>query len=199
MTKLAIVRHGQTDWNLHKRIQGGTDIPLNQTGRLEAAKTGERLREHEWDAIVSSPLSRAAETARIIADELGLSEPRTLPGLTERNHGEIEGLTFTERRERFPDGMPVPGLESREDVLHRVLPALGEIAAEHKGKAVLVVSHGGVIGTLLRHASNGERPRHGEMIANGSVHDFLWEDGQLVLTHFEASQRIGDELPHTTR
>lgn len=198
MTQLSLVRHGQTDWNLVKRIQGGTDIPLNRTGRAEAAETGLRLREREWDAIVSSPLSRAEETARIIAGELGLSRPRTVPALTERQHGEIEGLTFIERRDRFPDGVPVPGLESRQDVLDRVLPALSEIAAQHDGKSVLVVSHGGVIGTLLRHASAGERPRHNEMIANGSVHDFEWRDGELVLIHCGTSVRVADEAASTT-
>ncbi len=198
MTQLSLVRHGQTDWNLVKRIQGGTDIPLNRTGRAEAAETGLRLRDREWHAIVSSPLSRAEETARIIAGELGLAGPKTIPALTERQHGEIEGLTFLERRDRFPDGVPVPGLESRQDVLDRVLPALGEIAAEHDGKSVLVVSHGGVIGTLLRHATRGERPRHNEMIANGSVHDFVWRDGELVLVNCGTTVRSVDDAAPTT-
>lgn len=193
MTRISIVRHGQTDWNLHKRIQGSTDIPLNHTGRAEAAETGVRLRERTWDAIVASPLARAEETARIIAGELGLSAPETLADITERHHGEIEGLTFSERQARFPDGVPVPGLESRQDVLDRVLPALGRIADQHQGRSVLVISHGGVIGTLLRHATDGERPRHDELIANGSVHDFVWKDGELVLTHFDATVRHIDE------
>jgi probable phosphoglycerate mutase len=202
MTRLSLVRHGQTDWNLHKRIQGSTDIPLNSTGRAEAAEAGARLAARDWDAVVTSPLLRADETARIIAGELGLSRPSAIPGLTERNHGEIEGLTFAERKERFPDGVPVPGLESRQQVLDRVLPALALIAAEYDNdgpheNAVLVVSHGGVIGTLVRHATGGERPRHDELIANGSVHDFRWEDGRLVLEHFGSSERRLDEAFHT--
>jgi probable phosphoglycerate mutase len=57
-----------------------------------------------------------------------------------------------------------------------------------------VLSHGGIIGTLLRHATDGERPRHGEFIANGSVHDFRWENNQLLLTHFDATtSRSGDQ------
>ncbi|GAA3867554.1 phosphatase PhoE [Leifsonia kafniensis] len=194
MTRISIVRHGQTDWNLHKRIQGSTDIPLNRTGRAEAAEAGVRLRERDWDAIVASPLARAEETARIIAGELGLSAPVTIPDITERHHGEIEGLTFNERQAQFPDGVAVPGLESRQDVLDRVLPALGRIAEQHQGKSVLVISHGGVIGTLLRHATDGERPRHDELIANGSVHDFVWQGGDLVLTHFDATVRHVDDV-----
>jgi uncharacterized phosphatase len=194
MTRLSIVRHGQTDWNLHKRIQGSTDIPLNSTGRAEAAECGVRLRERGWHAVVSSPLQRAEETARIIAGELGLSRPQVIPGLTERHHGEIEGLTFTERQAAFPDGVAVPGLESRQDVLDRVLPALGAVADEHPDQSVLVVTHGGVIGTLLRHTTGGARPRHDELIANGSVHDFDWVDGELVLIHFDAVERNRDEV-----
>lgn len=196
MTRISIVRHGQTDWNLHKRIQGSTDIPLNSTGRAEAAEAGVRLRARHWDVIVASPLLRADETARIIAGELGLTRPEIVPELTELHHGEIDGLTFAERQVRFPDGVVVPGLEPRHAVLGRVLPALGRIAASHPGQSVLVVSHGGVIGTLIRHVTQGERPRHNELIANGSVHDFSWHEGGLVLNHFDATERILDE-PHT--
>lgn len=194
MTRFSIVRHGQTDWNREQRIQGSTDIPLNSTGRAEAAETGARLRHRQWDGVVASPLGRAEETARIIAGELGLPAPRVIDEFTERRHGEIEGLTFAERQARFPDGMPVPGLETRHEVLDRVLPALGRLAAENAGRALLVVTHGGIIGTLIRHSTNGERPRHDELIANGSVHDFEWRDGELVLTNFESTHRNVDEL-----
>jgi probable phosphoglycerate mutase len=196
-TRLAIVRHGQTDWNLHKRIQGSTDIPLNATGRAQAAATGLLLLERDYDGIVASPLARAAETARIMAGQLGLTRPELLPALTERHHGEIEGLSFIERQDRFPNGVVVPGLESRQAVLDRVLPAFGLLAAAHPGQSLLVVSHGGVIGTLLRHATEGERPRHDELIANGSVHDFEWRDGRLVLLHFDATVRTSQDAGHT--
>jgi uncharacterized phosphatase len=192
MTRLSIVRHGQTDWNLHKRIQGSTDIPLNSTGRAEAAEAGARLRGRTWHVIVTSPLQRAEETARIIAGELELPHPQVITELTERHHGDIEGLTFSERKATFPDGVRVPGLESRQDVLDRVLPALGRVADEHADESVLVVSHGGVIGTLIRYATEGARPRHEELIANGSVHDFEWLDGKLVLRHFDATERNVD-------
>ena len=200
MTKFSIVRHGQTDWNLHQRIQGSTDIPLNVTGRAEAVAAAERLQNRRWDAIVTSPLLRAVESARIIATELGLDEPEVVPALTERHHGAIEGLTFTERQHRFPDGVTVPGLETRRDVIDRVLAALAALAVGRAGQSVLVLSHGGIIGTLLRHLTDGDRPRHGEFIANGSVHDFSWSNDQLVLTPFDATTRApGDRGPAPLR
>ncbi|TFD57859.1 histidine phosphatase family protein [Cryobacterium suzukii] len=185
----SIVRHGQTDWNLHHRIQGRTDIPLNAAGRAEAVVAAERLKIRHWNAIVTSPLLRAAESATIIANELGLDEPEVVPSLTERRHGAIEGLTFAERQHQFPDGVAVPGLETRRDVVDRVLAALAALALGRAGQSVLVLSHGGIIGTLLRHLTDGDRPRHGEFIANGSVHDFRWENDQLSLTHFDATTR----------
>jgi uncharacterized phosphatase len=189
MTRLSIVRHGQTEWNLHTRIQGSTDIPLNSTGRAQAAEAGLRLRARHWDAIITSPLDRAHETARIIAGELGLPAPEVIPELTERHHGRIEGLTFAERQLRYPDGVVVPGLETRQEVLDRVLPAFGQVAAARPGQCVLVVCHGGVIGTLIRYSTAGERPRQNELIANGSVHDFRWRDGRLELEYFDATLR----------
>jgi uncharacterized phosphatase len=188
MTRFAIVRHGQTDWNLEKRIQGSTDIPLNSLGRAQAAETGLVLRGSPWEAIVTSPLVRALETARIIAGELDHSAPLVVPELTERRHGEIEGLTFAERQVRFPDGALVPGLESRQAVLDRVLPALGRLAAAHPGRELIVVCHGGVIGTLVRYATGGARPAAGELIPNGSVHDFRWQDGRLELESFASAR-----------
>ncbi|WEO79222.1 histidine phosphatase family protein [Cryobacterium sp. SO2] len=185
MTRFAIVRHGQTDWNLEKRIQGSTDIPLNSIGRAQAAETGLALRGTHWDAIVTSPLTRAHETARIIAGELDRPAPLVVPELTERHHGEIEGLTFAERQLRFPDGSKVPGLETRQAVLDRVLPALELLALTYPDRQIVVVCHGGVIGTLVRYATGGKRPAAGELIPNGSVHDFRWQDGRLELEAFQ--------------
>jgi len=193
VTKLSIVRHGQTEWNRQQRIQGSTDIPLNSIGRAQAAEAGVRLRERPWDLVVSSPLVRAEETARIIAGELGLPRPEVDDGFTERHHGDMEGLTFSERQKRFPDGVPVPGLETRQQVLERVLPALARLGEAYEGQAILVISHGGIIGTLLRHFTSGERPRHNEIIANGSVHDFEWRNGRIELTYFEATLRTVNE------
>jgi probable phosphoglycerate mutase len=85
LTTFALIRHGQTDWNAQRRLQGSSDIPLNDVGRGQAQDAVAILSGYEWDAIVSSPLSRAAETADLIAAGLGLTVARRVPELTERD------------------------------------------------------------------------------------------------------------------
>ncbi len=185
MTRLSLVRHGQTDWNLARRIQGSTDVPLNSTGRAQADATGRALAEGDWDAIYTSPLSRAQETASIIAGHVDLSSPTPVDGIAERRYGEAEGLTGPEILARWPEGTPVPGRESREAVVQRALPALLDLAERHDGESLIVVSHGGVIGSLVRHLTGHALPGPGEVIPNGSVHTFLFRDGRLELDRFD--------------
>jgi uncharacterized phosphatase len=184
VTHLVLVRHGQTDWNLESRIQGSSDIPLNETGRRQARDAGRILAAESWDAIVSSPLSRALETAEIIAAEVGIATVTTEPALRERAYGAAEGLTGSEVEERFPAGVRVPGRESREQVVTRVRPALIRIAEEWPGKSVLLVSHGGVIGSLVRDVTNHVWPERGSLIPNGSAHRFRYQDGGIGLVEF---------------
>jgi broad specificity phosphatase PhoE len=124
MTELYLVRHGETDWNRQHRIQGLTDIPLNATGRRQARAAGKLLARRNWNDIYASPLSRATETASIIAGQTGLAEPKPVDALVERNYGEAEGLNFIEIDRRYPNRSEVPGQESRAEVIERVVPAL---------------------------------------------------------------------------
>lgn len=187
MTELYLVRHGETDWNLARRIQGSTDIPLNDTGRGQAAATGRLLAGRDWDAVVASPLSRAVETASIIAVATGLPMPTTDAALVERNYGAAEGLSDEEIDARFGADFrthrdTIPGQETREAVTARVVPALIAIADAHPGERVLVVSHGGVIRAVL----NAVDPAgHHGSIRNGSVHSFRHADGSLELIAFD--------------
>lgn len=187
MTMIYLVRHGETDWNLARRIQGSTDIPLNDTGRAQAAATGELLASREWDGIYSSPLSRAFETAEIIAARLGLDSPVVMPELAERAYGEAEGLDGAAIDARFPGATPVPGRESREDVAGRAIPAIVALAEQHPGESLLIVSHGGVIRTILTAVTNGihQDPHLQEPIRNGSVHSFMHSEGTLDLVVFD--------------
>jgi uncharacterized phosphatase len=162
MTELYLVRHGETDWNRQRRIQGLTDIPLNDTGRAQARATG--------------------EPAAIIAGELGLPGPTLLDALVERNYGDAEGLDWMQVDSRFPHGAAVPGRESREQVGARVVPALIRLAEERAGQSLVVVSHGGAIRAVLSEVEPSQS--HG-MITNGSVHSFRLEDGALRLIAFD--------------
>ncbi|BDZ47066.1 histidine phosphatase family protein [Naasia aerilata] len=182
MTHLVLVRHGQTDWNLEGRIQGSSDIPLNETGRRQAREAGAELAGEHWDAILSSPLGRARETAEIIGAAVGVPDVLLEDALRERHYGAAEGLTGRQTEERFAGR--VPGRESREQVLARVHPALVRIAEERPGQSVLLVSHGGVIGTLVRHATARRWPEPGQLIPNGSAHRFAYRDGAIHLVEF---------------
>jgi uncharacterized phosphatase len=182
MTNFFLVRHGETDWNLVGRIQGATDIPLNETGRTQARATGEKMRGRHWDVILSSPLSRAFETASIIAASLGMPAPIADHDLVERNYGDAEGMTGPELEAFYPHDTPIPGRESREAVKVRVLAAIHRIAAEHRGKNVVIVAHGGVIRAVLQ--STTGQAYFGERIANGSVHSFHHSDDGLELVQF---------------
>lgn len=175
------MRHGETDWNQQRRIQGLTDIPLNSTGREQARATGRLLARRRWDGVYASPLGRAFETASIIANELGLPEPTAIDALMERNYGEAEGLDFLEIERRYPDRGSVPGQETRENVIARVVPALRELAMAHPDESLVVVSHGGAIRAVL--ADVDPTYSHG-LITNGSVHSFRFGDDELRLIAF---------------
>ncbi|AYF99032.1 histidine phosphatase family protein [Protaetiibacter intestinalis] len=182
MTELYLVRHGETDWNAARRIQGRTDVPLNDAGREQARQTGALLARRRWDAIYTSPLSRAAETARIIGEAVGISELGIRDGLMERDYGQAEGMTFDEIEALYPEGVRAPGQETREDVGRRVVGALLALAEEHPGASLIVVSHGGAIRGVLNAADPGtQHPR----ITNASVHSFRVEDGALRLIAFD--------------
>ncbi|GGR38870.1 histidine phosphatase family protein [Agromyces mediolanus] len=189
---IALVRHGETDWNRERRIQGLTDIPLNDTGRQQAAATAEALRDESWDAIYASPLSRAAETASIMAAGLGLAEPVHVPELVERRHGALEGLDPEGRAALEASAATIEGLEPRSAVIERSSAALLALAERHPGGRVLAVAHGGVIHSLILHLSDWTLPAPGYRIDNGSVHLVRVVDGTLELVEPERLTGTGD-------
>ncbi|TFC59032.1 histidine phosphatase family protein [Cryobacterium sp. TMT2-15-1] len=156
-TTFALIRHGQTDWNAALRIQGHSDIPLNDTGRGQAADAVGHLAAEEWDFVVSSPLSRAAETADLIAEGLGLTVTGRIPGIVERNYGPAEGLGAGPELDalRVPGGPTgiggFHGAETEASVADRGVEALQLLARDHPGARIIVVSHGTLIRlTLMR-------------------------------------------------
>ena len=152
MTTILLVRHGETDWNLERRVQGHTDRPLNDTGREQARALAETLVDEPIDAVYSSDLARAHETARIVAERKGL-DVTVLPELRERHFGTWEGLTDIEVLERFPQahGGHWGDAETQDEMDRRVVSAMRRVAEHHEGERVLVVSHGGPVRSVLRH------------------------------------------------
>jgi probable phosphoglycerate mutase len=175
---IAFIRHGQTDWNATGRMQGSSDIPLNDVGRQQAREAVGVLAGTAWDVIVSSPLMRARESAQIIADALGIELGRSYDLLVERDYGEGEGLTYAEIDARWPE-RDYPGLEPLDSVVARGTAALQQIAEEYPGKNVVIVCHG----TIIRYTLASLAGRKLEQITNGSVSTLdLVDDKWRVLT-----------------
>jgi len=151
MTRIILVRHGQTEWNRVERFRGRADIPLNDAGLSQAEETGRRIAA-EWrpSAVYSSSLSRAVKTAGVIAGHFDLPV-RVHPGLTDIDYGQWEGLTPDEVRERWPqmihawyitpDSPHIPGGETLADVRTRAMEAVKELVDCHEGQTVVAVSH----------------------------------------------------------
>ena len=155
---LYFVRHGETDWNRERRFQGHADTSLNDAGRRQALELAEALRDERLDAVYTSPLRRASETAQIVADMLGL-EARELEALREIDVGDWQGLTMDEIRVRFPERADVAWRsgwqngETHEQLSARVVPALLDLGRRHPDDRVLGVTHAGPIRAALMAAS----------------------------------------------
>ena len=163
----AFIRHGQTNWNRDELLQGASDIPLNERGRAQAVEAIAVLAGVNWRVIVSSPLSRARETAEIIAIGLGIELGPSYNELVERNYGAAEGMTAETATERWPD-KNYPGLESLDSVVARGRAALARVFADYGDTNVVIVCHG----TLIRYTLAALAARRFEAIRNGSVATF---------------------------
>lgn len=183
-TEFLIVRHGETPWNVERRIQGWRDIDLNDNGHLQAKRLAARLSEAQQPhaplhAIYSSDLARARSTAQAVADQLRL--PLGLvEGIRERNYGVLEGVPFDQMQQhhpdiakvwqsRDPDGI-IPEGETLREFHVRVTDALQSLASQHQQQRVLVVTHGGAMDIIWRAATGEpiEAPRKVVML-NASI------------------------------
>jgi broad specificity phosphatase PhoE len=162
---ILLTRHGESDWNRELRWQGHADRPLTEAGRDQARALAAELAGEPISAVYSSDLIRAHETARIVADRLGL-EVTVIPDLREIDVGAWSGLTRDEIAHHFPegyrrwieDGEIGHDGETPEQLADRVVAAVERIAASHPGECVLVVSHGGAMRAVLNHAGGASEP-----------------------------------------
>jgi broad specificity phosphatase PhoE len=173
-TVIGLLRHGQTNWNIDFRLQGVTDIPLNATGIEQARIAGQVLSQNasideSWDLVLSSPLSRARDTAVMVGDAIGIPGVSIEDLLLERSFGEAEGLSHEEWKAKYNDTNHVPGGETVDQLEARAWILLQRLLDQHEGKRVLTVSHGALIRTILRLVSQGEYPREGERLGNACL------------------------------
>jgi broad specificity phosphatase PhoE len=172
-TVLGMFRHGQTEWNINLRLQGTADTHLNQSGidqvEMATAVIG------EWDLLLTSPLSRARQSAEIISKVIGL-EPVVSERLLERSFGIGEGMTYEQWHQRYSKLDQIPGAESEFSVFRRSQKLLDEIQTEHSGKRVLVVTHGALIRFVLNLVTDNEFPPKGERLMNASLHTFRFSE-----------------------
>ena len=189
MLKLYLIRHGETDWNAEGRIQGHSDIELNARGLEQARRLAARMPdEGEFSAIYASPLKRAFRTAQMIGDSLNI--PVTPDKrLYERSLGQLEGLTMSEIREKYPEvarawttsegGVRphIPGEEPREAFIQRITAFIADLRAKHPDGRVLAISYGGTINMLLLLALglDLERPLPFD-IENASINVVRWSE-----------------------
>jgi probable phosphoglycerate mutase len=191
-TQVLLIRHGETDWNRIKRIQGHIDIPLSELGFSQAEQLAERMKRDvragaRLDAVYSSDLQRARQTAQPFADALGL-DLRLSEGLRERSYGAFQGHDSDEVSEKFPaeyvewqtrdPGFAPPSGESQRVFYHRVLHAMEPIVAAHPDGRIACVAHGGVLDCIYRFAMGValQDPRHWPLL-NCSINVVEYDRG----------------------
>ncbi|MGN6389669.1 MAG: histidine phosphatase family protein [Burkholderiaceae bacterium] len=195
LTDIILIRHGETDWNAERRLQGHLDVGLNRRGRRQAAAVAAALRDEPLDAIVSSDLQRARDTAEAIAAPHGLPV-ETVPALRERRFGAFEGLRYDEIRERYPDAYaiwqarepdarPPTGQiegETLREFHHRTTTALEALAARFAGRRIVVVAHGGVLDCIHRAATGLPLSRAREAaMPNAGINRLRHDGARLAL------------------
>ncbi|WP_312117289.1 histidine phosphatase family protein [Brevibacillus reuszeri] len=180
-TIMYLVRHGETDWNSVRRIQGHSDIELNELGLRQAEQVAGRFRGEKIQAVYSSDLCRARETASRIAQPFNFTVS-THDTLRERCYGQWEGLTYEEIRARFENQDEAAcGIETFECMQKRAVSALTELAKAHPNETIVVVSHGGLINSFLHFVTSGEQGTGITRIDNTGITKFRYTDFWNVL------------------
>lgn len=204
--KLLLTRHGQTDWNIARRYQGQTDVPLNETGTLQAALLAQRLSAHVIHTIYSSDLSRAMNTAKAVAESQELTPVlHSDPRWRELSFGDWEGMTYQEMSAHSPElfdawmkdslNVSTPNGETHIQLAERVQAAFSELKANHKDETVLVVGHSGSMQTLLSITLGVDLSRYWQFrISQASLSELtVYEDGVTLNLFNDVSHLITDD------
>lgn len=154
MTTICLIRHGETDWNAIGKLQGRTNIPLNNKGIEQAEECGTFLIPSDYDVLIASPLKRAKHTAEIINTYLNLPLVE-MKDFVERSFGDAEGMTVEERQALYPN-REFPNKEDRQLFNNRVMTGIDKLAQTYSDQRILLVAHGAVINAILSTISKGE-------------------------------------------
>ena len=179
--KICLVRHGETDWNKLGRLQGSSDIPLNDTGIMQATLAAQALKNGGYEIVITSPLTRAKQTAQIIADLSGLSLIE-MDAFKERCFGDAEGLLKEEREQLYPDNK-FPNLESYEDLAARLRKGLTEVT-RLPYENVLIVAHGAAINCILAIFSNFEIGSGKTVLLNACTSIITYENEEWKIERY---------------
>ena len=204
MTRLYLIRHGETLWNREKRLQGHLDIGLNEIGLWQAEQVGRHLASRPIQAIISSDLSRAADTARAIAQHHSLSLQLDVQ-LRERHYGNMQGLTYDEVarnhprnhqawKNREPDFCPDGG-ESLKQFYQRVTQAVLNWVIKHPQLEIVIVAHGGVLDCMNRYARGLSLSVARDFeILNASLNTLTYQDAQLKIEEWGNTEFLKHQL-----
>lgn len=199
-TRIVAIRHGETAWNADSRLQGQIDIPLNPLGLRQAARLADALRDEGLQAVIASDLQRAWATAQALAGPLGLPLTPEV-GLRERGFGEMEGHTYREIEQRWPDwsarwrarepDFAAPGGESLVQFSARVLATVQRVARAHAGQTIALVCHGGVLDCLYRAATGaGLGAPRSWLLGNAAINRLLATPQGLTLVGWNDSHHL---------
>lgn len=193
MTKICFIRHGETDWNIAGKLQGRTDIPLNESGIKQAQACGASLLQNEWDLMITSPLLRAKETGQIIQQKLNIPLYE-MASFIEVAFGDAEGLTYHERDARFPN-RDYPNKETKAMVTERFLKGIRTVHQDHTNKNILIISHGAFIKAIFYYFSNGAIGTGTTRLTNGSFSTLEINDNDTHILDYNTTHHLPAQRP----
>ncbi|OGB20418.1 MAG: phosphoglycerate mutase [Burkholderiales bacterium RIFCSPLOWO2_02_FULL_57_36] len=212
MTEILLIRHGETEWNAVKRLQGHLDIALNAEGERQAAALGQALLDETLDVIVASDLQRAMQTAHAIAQPRGMTIQAD-PGLRERCYGAFEGVMYSEIEERFPEAYAtwqardidarfpdgIGRAETLREFYERAITTINRLALLHKGKKIALVTHGGILECAYRAANDvGLLAARDFDVFNASINRVVWTGAAMHVLEWgnvaHLTQTVLDEI-----
>lgn len=213
MSEILLIRHGETDWNRVRRLQGHIDIDLNDAGRAQAQALAQALHQEKPDVIIASDLQRAFVTAKAVADLHNMDVHKTNT-LRERCYGAFEGLMYDEISQHYPEAYKqwrshdpdtrFPAGEREGETMRefyvRAVKAVTTLAEQHRGRKLLLVTHGGVLDCLYRYVHDislwSERPCE---IANAAINRLCWKDQTMSIMQWADKSHLSSALDEIDR